>query len=77
MMNYLMDALSKSGLPKEELDYEPSRPSPDTLTPPNGAASVVIGPVLTPTVSDSSASASRQTLAGFSHGAAGGRLALD
>jgi len=40
---------------------EPSRPSPDCLTPPNGATSVEIRPVLTPTMPTSSASAVRQT----------------
>src|SRR5688572_32319443 len=41
--------------------FDPSRPSPDSLTPPNGATSVEIRPVLMPTIPDSSASATRQT----------------
>ena len=40
---------------------EPSRPIPDSLIPPNGATSVEIRPVLTPTIPVSSASATRQT----------------
>ena len=40
---------------------EPSRPMPDCLTPPNGATSVEMMPVLTPTMPYSSASATRQT----------------
>ena len=40
--------------------FEPSRPSPDSLTPPKGATSVVMSPVLTPTIPYSSASATRQ-----------------
>ena len=38
----------------------PSRPSPDCLTPPNGATCVVMRPVLTPTMPASSCSAMRQ-----------------
>src|SRR5205823_1637239 len=41
--------------------FEPSRPRPDCLTPPKGATSVVISPLLTPTIPYSSASATRQT----------------
>src|SRR5687768_9308791 len=41
--------------------FDPSRPSPDSLTPPNGATSVEIRPVLMPTIPDSSASATRHT----------------
>jgi hypothetical protein len=40
--------------------FEPSRPTPDSLTPPNGATSVDIIPVLTPTIPDSIFSATRQ-----------------
>ena len=40
--------------------FEPSRPMPDSLTPPNGATSVEMKPVLMPTMPDSSASATRQ-----------------
>ncbi len=40
--------------------FDPSRPSPDSLTPPNGATSVEIRPVLIPTMPYSSASATRQ-----------------
>src|SRR5262245_31746617 len=40
--------------------FDPSRPSPDSLTPPNGATSVEISPVLMPTMPYSSASATRQ-----------------
>ena len=40
--------------------FEPSRPRPDSLTPPNGATSVEISPVLMPTMPYSSASATRQ-----------------
>src|SRR5262245_4556903 len=40
---------------------EPSRPSPDSLTPPNGASSVEMMPELTPTMPYSSASATRNT----------------
>lgn len=43
--------------------FEPSRPSPESLTPPNGASAVDIRPVLTPTIPYSSASATRNTLA--------------
>src|SRR5690606_35195474 len=39
---------------------EPSRPIPDCLTPPNGAAALETNPVLTPTIPDSSCSATRQ-----------------
>ena len=39
---------------------EPSRPRPDCFTPPKGATSVVMSPVLTPTIPYSSASATRQ-----------------
>src|SRR6478672_12870453 len=41
--------------------FEPSRPRPDCLTPPNGASAVEIKPVLTPTMPDSSRSATRMT----------------
>ena len=41
--------------------FEPSRPMPDSLTPPNGATSVEMMPVLMPTMPYSSASATRQT----------------
>ena len=30
--------------------FEPSRPMPDSLTPPNGATSVEMNPVLIPTI---------------------------
>src|SRR4051794_7150802 len=40
---------------------EPSRPMPDSLTPPNGATSVEMISVLTPTIPYSSASATRNT----------------
>ena len=40
--------------------FEPSRPSPDCLTPPNGATCVVMRPVFTPTIPYSSCSATRQ-----------------
>jgi hypothetical protein len=36
------------------------RPNPDSLTPPNGATSFEIRPVLMPTIPHSSASAARQ-----------------
>src|SRR5580704_8934412 len=39
---------------------EPSRPVPDSFIPPNGATSVEISPVLSPTMPYSSASATRQ-----------------
>ncbi len=38
----------------------PSRPSPDCLTPPKGAASIETVPVLSPTIPNSSASPTRQ-----------------
>ncbi len=41
--------------------FEPSRPIPDSLTPPKGATSVEMMPVLTPTIPLSSASATRHT----------------
>src|SRR5687768_15896655 len=41
--------------------FEPSRPMPDSFIPPNGATSVEISPVLTPTMPYSSASATRHT----------------
>jgi hypothetical protein len=41
--------------------FEPSRPRPLCLKPPNGATSVEIKPVLTPTSPYYSASATRQT----------------
>ncbi len=40
---------------------EPSRPRPEDFTPPKGATSVEIIPVLTPTIPDSNASATRNT----------------
>src|SRR6185503_1351392 len=40
--------------------FDPSRPRPDSLTPPNGATSVEMMPVLMPTMPYSSASATRQ-----------------
>ena len=40
--------------------FEPSRPMPDSLTPPNGATSVEMKPVLMPTIPYSSASETRQ-----------------
>ena len=40
---------------------EPSRPMPDSFTPPNGASSLEIAPVLIPTMPYSSASATRHT----------------
>ncbi len=40
---------------------EPSRPTPDSLTPPKGATSVEMMPVLMPTMPVYSASATRQT----------------
>ena len=40
---------------------EPSRPRPDSFTPPNGASSVEMAPELMPTMPYSSASATRQT----------------
>ena len=43
--------------------FDPSRPSPDSLTPPNGASAVEMSPVLTPTMPYSSASATRKTRA--------------
>src|SRR5580658_354431 len=42
---------------------EPSRPRPDSFTPPKGATSVEIIPVLIPTMPYSRASATRQTRA--------------
>src|SRR5690606_16848058 len=46
---------------KSSMPYtEPSRPSPDCFTPPNGATSFEIRPVLTPTMPYSSASATRK-----------------
>ena len=41
--------------------FDPSRPMPDSFMPPNGATSVEISPVLTPTIPYSRASATRQT----------------
>ena len=41
--------------------FDPSRPMPDSFTPPNGATSVEMMPVLMPTMPYSSASATRQT----------------
>jgi hypothetical protein len=41
--------------------FEPSRPIPDSFTPPNGAVSVEIIPVFTPTIPYSRASATRHT----------------
>src|SRR5262249_7511514 len=43
--------------------FEPSRPRPDCLMPPNGATSFEIRPVLMPTIPYSSASDTRQTRA--------------
>src|SRR5437762_3982914 len=40
--------------------FDPSRPMPDSLTPPNGATSVEMMPVLIPMMPYSSASATRQ-----------------
>ena len=40
--------------------FDPSRPRPDSFTPPNGATSVEMMPVLMPTIPYSSASATRQ-----------------
>ena len=40
--------------------FEPSRPKPDSFTPPNGATSVEMMPSLMPTMPYSSASATRQ-----------------
>ncbi len=40
--------------------FEPSRPMPDSLTPPNGATSFEMKPVLMPTMPVSSPSATRQ-----------------
>src|SRR5437867_9113723 len=40
--------------------FEPSRPLPDSFTPPKGATSVEMMPVLMPTIPYSSASATRQ-----------------
>src|SRR5205085_11193593 len=40
---------------------EPSRPIPDSFTPPNGATSVEMMPTLIPTMPDSSPSATRHT----------------
>ena len=48
---------SHSSMPYEE----PSRPIPDSFTPPNGATSVEMSPVLMPTIPYSSASATRFT----------------
>src|SRR5690606_2241682 len=46
---------------KSSMPYtDPSRPSPDCFTPPNGATSLEIRPVLTPTIPYSSASATRK-----------------
>src|SRR6266436_10309532 len=42
---------------------EPSRPRPDCFTPPKGATSVEMMPVLTPTIPVSKALATRQTRA--------------
>ena len=42
---------------------DPSRPMPDSFTPPNGATSVEMTPVLMPTIPYSSASATRHTRA--------------
>src|SRR5215475_8165594 len=43
--------------------FDPSRPSPDSFTPPNGATSVEMRPVFTPTMPYSRASATRHTRA--------------
>src|SRR5262249_60221027 len=40
--------------------FDPSRPSPDCFTPPNGATSVEMMPAFTPTMPVSIASATRQ-----------------
>jgi hypothetical protein len=40
--------------------FEPSRPSPDCFTPPNGATSFEMMPTFTPTMPASSASAARK-----------------
>ncbi|HID27159.1 MAG TPA: hypothetical protein EYP22_04935 [Methanosarcinales archaeon] len=53
---------SKTGLFYIQLQVEPSRPSPDSFTPPKGATSVEINPALTPTIPYSSASETRQIL---------------
>ena len=55
MLTYLI--CTKSSMPY----FEPSRPTPDCLTPPKGATSVEMRPVFTPTMPASSASATRQT----------------
>src|SRR5262249_62340985 len=57
MHRYLIS--TKSSMPY----FEPSRPRPDSFTPPNGAPSVEIRPVLIPTIPYSRASATRQTWA--------------
>ena len=44
----------------------PSRPSPDCLMPPNGAAGLETSPVLSPTMPDSSASLTRSARVRFS-----------
>lgn len=54
MHRYLIS--TKSSMPY----LEPSRPMPDSLTPPKGATSVEIIPSLMPTMPYSSASATRQ-----------------
>src|SRR5205814_4945814 len=54
MQRYLIS--SHSSMPY----FDPSRPMPDSLTPPNGATSVEITPVLMPRMPYSSASETRQ-----------------
>ena len=54
MQRYLIS--SHSSIPY----FEPSRPMPDSLTPPNGATSVEMTPVLMPTIPYSSPSETRQ-----------------
>src|SRR5436309_198804 len=54
MVKYLSS--SHSSIPY----FEPSRPMPDSLTPPNGATSVEMKPVFSATIPASSASPTRQ-----------------
>src|SRR5262249_52423786 len=54
MQRYLISRNSSSPY------FDPSRPRPDSFTPPNGATSVEMIPVLRPTMPYSSASATRQ-----------------
>ena len=45
---------------RNNMNFDPSRPMPDSLTPPNGATAVEIIPALIPTIPYSNASLTRQ-----------------